>query len=296
MEEKVLNWAECLKNGNNVLDVFKNLEKVLEENGLYKELAGCKEKIWHLNGDDTKLKEMAFLYREKLEDYDMGYLINLLYLRRTDRALYDEILSCIEGKGGNELIPDLDDNSDKFSELWKIADRFCGLEYIIIFLFSRKKYDDVLKFIPYLDSVKKLAHEFSEKHPEVDPDDMLDIEDSEKKLSDLFASYTDDIELNKLAIKYNKSNEKAYINILENYINNEKENDALEFYNKDYRKEFDNEEAEDDDRKYKAEFFVDVIWEVSKYYYDNFDLYKSLYFEQKAVEYEMAHRQEGESV
>jgi len=285
MTENLLVYAENLKNGVDILETLKNIETILEKNCLYKELAGCKEKIWHLNGDDDKLKEISVLYRLELKDSDMAFVINMLYIRRTQRRLYDELIECFKDKQLEQLNPDLDDNSDKFSELWKIADRYCGIEYIISYLLSRKKYEEISNLLQALDEVKQIAEKYLKEHPEVDLADMDDIETTDKNLSVLLSNHSENIEFNKLAIKYDIGNEKAYINILEHYINSSQEDKAIEFYNESYRKQFN----KDDDKK-KAYKFTDVMWALSNSYNENFDFYNALVIQKKAIDYELTHQ------
>lgn len=293
MEEKMMKLAEMLLQNDNVINVFNELEKILDKNGLYQELAACKERIWHLNGDNSKLKEMAVLYREKLNNPDNAYVINMLYLRRTDIDLYNQIVSCFQDKNITQIIPPLDDNSDKFSDLWKIADRYCGLYYIVVILNFRKMYDSILKILPFFNEIKKIADDYIKSNPEADTSDMSDIGDCDRNLSILLAIQCENLELCKLAVKYDEDNEKAYANLIEYYINNSFEKEAFDFYNNDFRGKFnkiDNDGDIDREKYEKADTYIDVIWELSKFYYKNFDIYKSLYFQKTAIDYELEHQ------
>ena len=284
--ENFLVYSSRLVENDNVLDVLYHIEKFLEENGFYSDLISCKEKIWHLSGDDTKLKEMALLYKEKEKNYDLSYLINMLYLFRTQKDIYQAIVSDLVNKGYNNLNPEFDENTDKFSELWKIADRYCALKYILIYLYSRKKYKEIEDLIFSFKQIKTQAEEYCKNNTDVDINDMNHIKETDGDISYMLSSNSETLVLNQLAIDFDKNNERAYCNILDFYITNDNIDKALEFYNDIYRKTFEKE---------KVYSKAGVIWELSNIEYSNGNFYKSLCLQKKAIDYEIEQGTPGDN-
>ena len=283
MEDKLLNYASCLAKGENVLEVLLDLEKILEENGLYSELISCKEKIWHLNNDDNLLKKMAVLYRQKENNPDMAYIINMLYIKRTDPDLYEELVGSLDGKEFPDLNPNFDENTDNFTDLLKIVDRYCALKFIAALFFMRKKYDEFAKLMPFFSTVKDAADEYLKNNPDADTGDLELIDETNAEIAQLLASDNNNIQINELAIKFDGHCLDAYINIISSYINNDEQQAAFDFYNNEFHKEFEED---------KVNSFTDVMWKISSLYFKQEDYYKSLCIQKKILDMEISKGQE----
>ena len=93
------------------------------------------------------------------------------------------------------------------------------------------------------------------------------------------------IDLNLLAIKLNDENQQAYLNIIEEFLNQNKIDESISFYNNCFIPKFDNGDS------VCSEIALD--WELSKICHNSEDYFNSIKYQQKAIDTELEKKKES---
>lgn len=108
-----------------------------------------------------------------------------------------------------------------------------------------------------------------------DINDIVEVIDDYRFLSDALSNIKHHNDLNKLAITLNKKNRLAYLNILDDYIVYDNKQNAIEFYNSAFCSEFDVESVSNYEQLY-------II--MNKFYLEIGDYYKAVYYQKLIIE------------
>ena len=277
MSKKLFDYAKKLTTNKNPLSIYRELERIMYSAGLFQEQIGLIKNIWHITNDNELLLKACNICAAVYNNFDMAYELSNLYFQKTNPLFYEMYMSILNRKGYNEFTPKFD-IANYSAPVFKVIDKYSAITYIMVYLNKQKKFDEILELIPYLSVIDNQLHEC-----------MLRLSDNEKgvynivtscnnHLSELLSRNEHHSDINKFAIKLNPKNKQAYLNVIENYIAQDKKELAIEFYNDEYCTQF---------KSATSNSVVSLYWSLSDIYADTEDYYKSVLCQQSAINIEL---------
>ncbi len=206
-----------------------------------------------------------------LEIGSVSYVYSDLITVFANVGMLDEQASCFE-----MLINSDDDNC---SYLIKLFDRFKALSQIISYFNQYKMFEAVLYANEYFQKLEGIIISYINSHDDTDEDYKSKIINIKNNISYELSLNEYNMPINELAIELNENCEQAYLNILDDYIHSNDFDRAYELYDK-YCNQFD---------RYKEDSIAKMLWQLSNLYHDMNLHFKSVKYQQCAVEYELEH-------
>lgn len=278
MVDKILSYAEQVFDGTNLLEILQDLKDIFSKNSLFYEETACLEKIYHITFEPDLYKEIGNIFLYKLRDKKSANMAYNTYLYHS----MPEFFSNYSESSENEQPEYFEETRD--TEIIHLCDKFEVLVFIIIYLHKIKQYDGILKASEYLKQAKQLINDYKESNPSNTDAYYPRITAIEEHLSDILSTTCNNNDINNLAITLNKSNQKAYINIIDDMLFSQNYNNALDFYNDFYCPNFNTAE------QYSI---TDVCWIISDYYRDIYNFYDAVKLQKLALELENINYDEG---
>lgn len=277
MSKKLIDYAKKLTTNKNPLSIYKELERIMYSAGLFREQIGLIKNIWHITSDNELLLKAGNISAAIYNNFDMAYELCNLYFQKTNPSFYEMYMSILNRKGYDEFVPKFD-IVNYSAPVFKVIDKYCAIIYIMVYFNRQKKFDELLKLIPYLQVIDEQLYEcilrLSDKEKEV----YNIVVDCNNYLSDLLSQNENDDCVNRFAIKLNPKNKQAYLNVIENYIAHGKRGLAIEFYNDEYCAQF---------KSATSNSVVSLFWNLSDIYADIENYYKSVLCQQSAINVEL---------
>ena len=269
--EKFMQFAKRIAENNDVIAVYKELDKIFKNARMYREQAGLLEKIYNINKDFRLYEKIGDIYSEKL---DNNYLAQIAYNNYFVEFAPDFCRKYT--KAFDISIEEDSDDMDKSATL--ISDRYCCICYLLIYFYNRKEYQAILELKQYLNIIKKELLSYIEEKDLNSDNYLKDIVVMENFLSDKFVKIKHHNDINKFAIELNPKNEMAYINIIDDYIEYKNYDSAIEFYNNQYAKTFNLSHKES---------VADVCWYISDKHNEQEDFFNAVKRQQNAINLEL---------
>ena len=280
MSKKIFDYAKKLTTNKNPLSIYIELERIMYSAGLFQEQIGLIKNIWHITNNNELLLKAGNICATVYNNFDMAYELCNLYFQKTNPSFYEMYMSILNRKGYNEFTPKFD-ITNYSATVFKVIDKYSAIIYIIVYLNKQKKFNEILELIPYLSVIDNQLQEC-----------MLRLSNNEKgvynivvtcnnHLSELLSRNEHHSDINKFAIKLNPENKQAYLNVIENYIAQDKKELAIEFYNDEYCTQF---------KSATSNSVVSLYWNLSDIYADIENYYKSVLCQQSAINIELGIR------
>lgn len=277
MSQKLFDYAKKLTTNRNPLSIYRELEKVMYSAGLFQEQIGLIQNIWHITNDNELLLKAGNICATVYNNFDMAYELCNLYFQKTNPAFYEMYMSILNKKGYSEFTPRFD-VTNYSSPVFKVIDKYSAIIYMMVYLNQQKQFDELFELMPYLSVIDSQLYEcmlrLSDKEKEV----YNTVVSCNNHLSDLLDKNESNIEINKLAIRLNPQNKQAYLNVIENYLAQDKKELAVEFYNDEYCSQF---------KSATSNSIVGLYWNLSDIYAVIEDYYKSVLCQQSAINIEL---------
>ena len=148
----------------------------------------------------------------------------------------------------------------------------------MICLHKNSDYDGILELNKYLKIVRNKVILISNSYKNNNYF-MDDIEATNKHLSQILSQTKSNIRINQLAIELDKTNQQAYINIIEYKLEKGEKEAAIQFYNSTYINQFNNSLG--------CNNIESLAWIISDYYRDKCLFYDSIKMQKYALETEL---------
>ena len=275
-----VDYACKLADNENVVEIYKELEKIMEDASLYLEQAGILSCLYMENRDINLWLKMGMIIKERCNNKSFALKIFSTFLKMASPDFYihfKEILQFFNFKLEEIEIIDINDISSL--ELEQLVNRYNAILYMMVFLNQRKEYAGILELAPYLKNIEIKTDKYLKTKNPKDKSSIDNMEDSKKHLSSLISKVRYINELNEFAIKLDNKNEEAYINIIYNLAFDNQEQKVQDFYRDEYLPIFKNKNIRN---------IVDVYWFLSDKFYEKKMFYESVVCQQKAIDKELA--------
>ena len=248
MSKKIFDYAKKLTTNKNPLSIYRELERIMYSAGLFQEQIGLIKNIWHITNNNELLLKAGNICATVYNNFDMAYELCNLYFQKTNPSFYEMYMSILNRKGYNEFTPKFD-ITNYSATVFKVIDN--QLQECMLRLSNNEKgvYNKVVT--------------------------------CNNHLSELLSRNEHHSDINKFAIKLNPENKQAYLNVIENYITQDKKELAIEFYNDEYCTQF---------KSATSNSVVSLYWNLSDIYADIENYYKSVLCQQSAINIELGIR------
>lgn len=280
MEERLKKYACDLVEGNNILAVYEDLAKIFDENCLFHEEGAILEKIWHITQKHEIYKEIGDIFFYKVRNKDISISAYNRFLQYSNPDFYRSYADNLSQLGYKNFGFEYD-NEDYGRELVNLCDRYNAIIYIIICLHKNKKYSEVVEFKTYLNKLREFIDAFPKSSSEEDLDLVNEIKISNKHLSEILSETEHHYDINYFAIELDQDNEKAYINILGDYITYKDYQSAVSFYDAVYAPNFNKTFTTD---------ISAICWQISDFYRDRYEFYNAVLFQKSALEIDLGEK------
>ena len=266
---KLKNYANKICNNDNVLNIYYDLLEIFNENGLFQETVGTLESIYNITKEPELYKQIGNIFLTQLRIPENAKIAYERYLYLSQPEFFDYY------RKTTDISSAAIENNGTDSELINVVDRYSEIVYILVYFLNRKMYNEMLEIASYLDCLQCKINELNS----FDHLPMEHYSNAKEHLSYLLSQVKHHNDINRLAIRLNSKNEKAYINIIHDLIEYNNFNEALEFYNNIYIKEFPNIDV--------VLSIIDLCWQLSDKYGSFGDYYSSILCQQKAINIEL---------
>lgn len=222
-----------------------------------------------------------YKYLEKIADYflekqqfNIAFSYYNKYLKQKNNSFYEKFLRTFP------IEVRIDETREAQNPvLLKLIDLNMVMVHMIIFAHSKKLYDAVIQLSENLDIIKKEIDNFLQGRINYG-DDISEVYDDYRLLSDVLSKTKKNNEINELAIKLNPQNKKAYLNIIDNCFSDGNFKMALDLYNK-YSKIFNTQLVKD---------YISLCNALIGIYKDLGDFYSAIYYQKLELEFELGEK------
>lgn len=256
-------------------NTYLEFAKKLEQAVYYQEKAGCLEKLWHINNNNNLILEVANILANKLNNFKAAQQAYNHYFYANHPKVFNEYKKNAEKLGANDFVAiEIEDFSN---EIVKIADKYNMLVYVFKYAHKLKNYSFIEKEHKYLYELEIEAKKVFKQYDKTSETYMKEIEDAKNHLAMILATTKNNLEMNLIAIDLKNYNEDAFINVIDWFLSNNQNDDAINFYNK-YASLYNINQAVNT---------IDVCDFLMKKYNDKRDYYKILKFQKMSLEFEL---------
>ena len=278
--ENFLNYAYRLCDNEDVISVYEELEKIMEDASLFLEQASLISCLYAEKKDINLWLKMGKIMKEKCNNNNFALKIYATFLKLAHPYFYENFKDTTRALNFNLEEIDLINENDQIScDLEKLVNRLNAILYMIVFLNQRKEYAGILELTPYVKTLDNEVQEYiNDNHPQ-DLSSLDNLEDCKKHVSALLSTVLEIEELNRFAIYLDKNNKDAYVNVIYNLAFDNKEQEAQDFYKKEYLQVFKNKPIKNN---------VDIYWFLSDLLYARKLFYETVKCQKKAIEKEIA--------
>ena len=265
--------AQKLAGEENCIELYKTLIPIFEDAELYQEQAGLLEKIYNITKEPELYREIGDIMLDKIGKNDIAKNAYNKYLSLTKPEFFNKYISIID-PGYNQV-----DEEGLDFKLLSLIDRYNAVIYIMVYFFQRQMYADILEISPCIDIINQQIDEHLNTVGITDFSTLEDKKQSDIYISTQLARTSNHNDINRLAIKFNPQNEAPYLNIIDDLVEYNNYNQALDFYNNDYCAMFP------DNRRIDS--IVGLCWFLSDKYSAIGEYYNAVQRQKKAIELEL---------
>lgn len=269
-------YADNLVHNIDVKEICFDVIKKLKIARKYNALSYLLENLFNVTQEPDLLLQLIEIHRDYLDNSHKALFFADKYFLLTEpklHKLYHEML--VQDKNYTLEFKHENNPSDKC--LYDLACRYTCILTMMSYLHSLKKYNVVLELYNY---AEQILSEYKQKTKDLFFDIIGEgLKKREFELSYLLGFTERNIEISKLAIRYNKQNETPYLLILQELLSRKEYAEALKFYNEEYLEAFPDNE--------KFEKNVDVIWFMAEKKRRVEKFYESVVFQKMAITYEL---------
>lgn len=207
-----INYAKKLTTNKNPLSVYKELERIMFDAGLYEEQIGLIKNIWHITNDNNLLIKICDIYANVYNNFEVAHKFCDLYFQKSNPMFYYKYMTILNKNGYNEFSPNID-TTNYSAPIFKNIDKYTAIIYMMVFLNQEKNLDELLELVPYLSIIDAQIYECMLRLNDKEKEVYNIVATSNNHLSDLLAKNKNHKDINKFAIKLNPKNEEAYSNL-----------------------------------------------------------------------------------
>lgn len=278
---KLLDICKKIVKTKNLSSIYKKLIPVFENVGLGHESVSFLKKLWHITKDINYLVTAGDMYLNTLDDASSAFEAYDLFFQRTNPVFYMRYKYALFKNGYKNLLSEFD-NFNYYSQLILLLDKYYTLGQIILYFWQYKNYDELLQAKEYLHIIKSQIESYAEKHSKEEYPWKEEMEGFNKYLASKLCLTEHNNNVNLFAVELNSDEKQAYLNIIDDYIENNNYDIAFDFYNKSHNIL----------QKEKANTIPDMFWNLSNLLAENNYYYKSVSYQKRAIEYELANKEE----
>ena len=274
MRDFFINSANNLAFNTNLAYTYRVLADYFAKANFTNGQCACLEKLWHIIKDKNILLDLIHLSEVKLNDIRLARLFNAILFFN---YLPNEFMNFIKPLN---LAPDFinDIEYEGTTTPWTIlSGRHLICTYLMIFAAKGNNIQLIVDLIKPLNKIDKEINDYLHNNPN-NPRYFEEFFNQKRILSDVLSEIEHHNDINKFAIYLNCNNEKAYLNIIEDFIHYKNFDHALDFYNNDYCNAFN---------RPKAEYLNDICWYLSHFDSNKYEFYKTLCYQKLAIEFEI---------
>ena len=276
MRDKFKNLAERLIKNDNPESIYKELANIFDSLCLFHEQGACIEKLWHVTQDPNLYKEVADIFLYKVRNRNIAFEGYNRYLQYSQPEFYKSFSENLLALGYDKF--QISDDEDYKRNIIRLSDSFDCVIYMMKALHKLKDYEGVMEMEQYLNSFDEKIKNYIQLHPLEKPDCVDENTNGKKHLSGILSETLNHNDINKLAIRLDSGNEKAYINIIGDMLTYGRLNDAVDYYNNVYAEKFG---------KITTNNIVNICWIVSDFYRDRYEFYNAVFYQKIALEQEV---------
>lgn len=278
----ILECAKKIRDNKDIENTYISLISVMNDSNLIYEKMNLYKFLCNLtNNMDYLNLYINLAIKENHLDEAIHYFCNILY--KTNPAFF-EIFKTLLLKQGFEKINEFNISETEIDyDFILTCDRYHSLLYVIKYLAIKKQISEIFQIEQYLTDINYFQiQRFIYKH-KVNRTTMHILksvynEDKyQEEISNIMSQIRNNMDLNKLAVRFCKGNKSAYLHIIKILIDNNKNQEALDFYNQDFVPVFHWELK-------KFEKISQLCWFMSDKYIKKKDFYSSVVMQQKAIE------------
>ncbi len=273
MENEVINLVSQIAIEENCQNIYEKLIPIFADAEMYEEQTQIIENLYNLTNNPEYLEQIGDIQKNGLKDNSKAQETYYKYLSITNPTFFKKLKD----------VSNIDVQMPSYTVLDKnllfIIDRYATVTYLMTYFHNKNMLTELFETSNYTDSLIEIIEKYVQEYKNIEIKPFQTIRKYNQQLSNNLSKNCEHKEVNELAIKYNKENEKAYLNILDILVAEEKYNEILEFYNEKYIKAFVNMQ--------QAQKPSDIIWFLSDKYYANNDYYNSLLRKKIAINIEL---------
>lgn len=271
--ELLREFAEKLAKDEDTACIYVQMVPLFQNASLFHEQAGLLEKIYNITLCPNLFEQIGDIMLNKLNNPDVAKIAYSKYLSLDKPEFYSKYINIIDK---NFALPDEEDID---RDLLKLTDKYTVIVYMMVYLYTYKKYSEIIEFTKYTDYLQSIIDDYTVQNPPENLTPLDDIKNSKEHVSFILSKIKNHNDINRLAIKFNPQNETAYLNIIDDMIVYNNHEQALDFYNFEYCQAFPN------NKQYNS--IIDLCWFMSDKYSAIGEYYNSLMRQKKAIELEL---------
>lgn len=269
-------YADNLVRNIKVKEICFDVIEKLKFASKYNALSYLLEDIFNETQESDLLLQLAEIHTDFLDNSHKALFFIDKYFLLTNPKLY-KLYHKMLIQDKNYSLEFKHEHNFENKLLCNFACRYTCVLAMMSYLHSLKKYNIVLELYNY---AEQILNEYKQNTKDLFYDSATEsIKKRESELSSLLGITEGNIEISRLAIRYNKQNETPYLLILQELLNRKDYAQALKFYNEEYVEAFSESE--------KFEKEVDVIWFMAEKKKDVEKYYESVLFQKMAITYEL---------
>lgn len=275
MRNLFIKASKNLLSETNLLETYQNLSDFWGKENFQIGYCACLEKIWHLNKDSSVLINLADIISRELNDERTACLLRAMMFYEYSPDVFIKFLKSI--KLDESFIKEIQYESSTTPWIL-LSGRYLIHSYLMIFATKKKELGLVMDLSKNLMKLDSEIQNYLAQKDLVYDNENNDYLRSKNSLSEVLAEIEHHNDINRLAISLNPNNEKAYLNIIEDYVTYKNYDEAKNFYNNQYATKFN---------KIPFDSIIDICWFLSSYYSKKYEFYKTLVYQKLALEIEL---------
>jgi hypothetical protein len=275
--EDLIKSVDNLVNNIDIIQTYEFLAKLFKDSGMYEEYASCLERLWHKTQNHKLYVKIGDIYKTKLNNSQIALLAYNRYLYHTNREFSEKYLSALSETGTFRINKeDLTEDCDAIYV--DLSDKYNSVINILYYLANKQEYSTLLRCSYALDDIRNRIDQFYKTNIGADKSYLDEMDAQKKHLIDLLIKVHNHNDINRFVIKLDDSQRLAYINIVADLVTYKKYDEAISFYNETYCGHF---------KFKKLNSIIDICWDLSDIYRDNYMFYDAVHFQQIALEIEL---------
>lgn len=276
MERKLLQYCKILTEKKNIKSVIKDLITIFNDVGLINEQANLLRIMFHLTKNNNCLIKAGDMYVWGMDNADVGYTLYDLYLQRTNPQFYERYKYTINNMSNNRF-PYTFDTTDYHLEIINLTDRYNAIAGIILYFNQYHMIDEIISAKFFLNIINNKIKNYTSLNKDIKYPYKEELNNINNMLAQALSFNENNITVNEFAITLDKTQEQAYLNLINAYISDKKYDKALEIYNNYCL----------NNNKNIAETISSMLWATSDMYAKRNMVYRAIKYQQYASEYDL---------